>query len=241
VPVWRPAGSYSQDSRLPGVVRSKPHGQTVWELRTFDVPYNAFSHTLSTASRCVQQPVSSCVRSPPRRCRRSLIKRSHSAGGCRMQPASRNVALHSSDCACFTERRCRARHLAMPRLDTCHSPQAATGGSPRQAERSAAPLSSPCVGTLCSRRCRPVRALYQRASLSTDSIQLLLQRDVRIRYVLSILTKMPIRRSDPRRSRITAEAETGRSLCASVNRLPMLRPKPLICAVASSPASGRMS
>ena len=147
------------------------------------------SRTLSTASWCGQQPVSSRVRSPPRRCRRSFIELSHSAGGCRMP-------------VCFTER-CSPQErvrLASP-----------SGGGPRRIFRcfaSHAPLSTSRGGRIASTsralssssfEYLPRHALLSAissfshavstSSLSTDSIQLPLQRDVRIRYVLSILMR----------------------------------------------------
>ena len=84
--------------RFPGVVRSKPHGQTVWELRTFGVPHNAFRarspqragacsnlfHRASALRLGVAAEASSSFRTP------------QVAVACKS--ASRSVALHSGEC-----------------------------------------------------------------------------------------------------------------------------------------------
>ncbi len=195
MPVWRPAGSYAHGARFPGHGTSKPHGQTVQELRTFDVPCMRF-HT-----RSPRQADSYSNLLHRASALRIGVSAEASSSSCTPQvaavrlSASPSGALHSSDCM-----------LASP-----------SGGAPRCIFRCAASTHAALhklrrIARLNKHRARqslfrvaastrsalggaiPSHAASTNVALHRQLIPLPLQRDVRSRCMRSILTKKQARR-----------------------------------------------
>ena len=189
MPVWRPAGSCSHGIRFPGHGTSKPHGQTVQELRTFGIPcmrshtrsprqadpYNNLFQRASTLRFGVSTEASTSICTP----QVAVVRLS----------ASPSVALHSGDRLLASSGGGAPRHIfrcAASAHATLHKLRRITRFNKQG--RSADTLSSLCVNTLYSRRCDPIaRCINKRRSPQTAYL-LPLQRDVQIRFMRSILT-----------------------------------------------------
>jgi hypothetical protein len=165
LPVWRPAGSYAHDARFPDHHTSKPHGQTVQELRTFVIPYVRIRAHSPQVGCFEWQPVSSRVRSPLRCLHRSFNERQHSAGGRSMAGLFHRAVLSSA----VRGRLASPSNSAPRRISRCvASSHAALHKLLRIARfieqsRSAATLSSRCVNTFLLSAVRSRRTLYQQA------------------------------------------------------------------------------